>query len=613
MNIKQEFLNIWESIWKYIRNNKSIFATVTIVLSLFFTSLGIYVHNENNYDFTLAVWPEYITNQQYSNFKSETDIDIKEVYFESNENLLSKLNTTSFDMILPTDYIITALVDNNYIKELDTKNIDNYWSDYYKAQQGKIINDVNSNEIMSSNFENNFNSIWNAVSSVYPVSNGFLNDYAVPYQMSDIKIVYNLTDPVVQKMFNEAPELIGSYQSFEWISNNGGKILSNRNMRDFLSIGQKATGHSVNDYSDESMNDTYNYLSNIMPNTSLQHDDLARSVAHLDSWSIGYSFPGDFVMGIEDEWLEQNKDIPWYEAMLFTKPKEGSVVYFDVMTQGYSSNVNNYTSEFISFLSRPEIQSGAPYQNAEEADISKTSPDTSLVSEDDYKDYYNDLDNKYSTYYGGLDFIYYAPANKYVYEGYSNDVELNNSYASFCNLNGQSSSHDNSSSFLNSVSELDKVSSGMTNNSNNYQNNWEDDYLPSNNNCYDEDWNSNVSSTYGLNGLGFSDEVVSKWFSSSNYVNLYYQALIINTDFNNDYDGNGIYDVQEISTRSDLMNIYKKTESLPNGKVVTTEPKNSYDFLFNRPYGDEMYRYSDESMSVMSRLYNELLALQNII
>ena len=586
---------------------------MTIVLSLFFTSLGIYVHNENNYDFTLAVWPEYITNQQYSNFKSETDIDIKEVYFESNENLLSKLNTTSFDMILPTDYIITALVDNNYIKELDTKNIDNYWSDYYKAQQGKIINDVNSNEIMSSNFENNFNSIWNAVSSVYPVSNGFLNDYAVPYQMSDIKIVYNLTDPVVQKMFNEAPELIGSYQSFEWISNNGGKILSNRNMRDFLSIGQKATGHSVNDYSDESMNDTYNYLSNIMPNTSLQHDDLARSVAHLDSWSIGYSFPGDFVMGIEDEWLEQNKDIPWYEAMLFTKPKEGSVVYFDVMTQGYSSNVNNYTSEFISFLSRPEIQSGAPYQNAEEADISKTSPDTSLVSEDDYKDYYNDLDNKYSTYYGGLDFIYYAPANKYVYEGYSNDVELNNSYASFCNLNGQSSSHDNSSSFLNSVSELDKVSSGMTNNSNNYQNNWEDDYLPSNNNCYDEDWNSNVSSTYGLNGLGFSDEVVSKWFSSSNYVNLYYQALIINTDFNNDYDGNGIYDVQEISTRSDLMNIYKKTESLPNGKVVTTEPKNSYDFLFNRPYGDEMYRYSDESMSVMSRLYNELLALQNII
>lgn len=611
MSIKNNFIGLWESIWKYIKNNKIIFTITTIVLSLFFTSLGIYVHNENSYDFTLAVWPEYITNQQYNNFKSETDIDIKEVYFESNENLLSKLNTTSFDMILPTDYIVTALADENHIKELDIKNIDLYWSEYFKSQQGKIINGVNSNSIMNSSFEKNFNSIWNAVSSVYPVSNGFLNDYAVPYQMSDIKIVYNLTDPVVQKMFNEAPELIGSYQSFEWISDNGGEILSNRNMRDFLSIGQKATGHSINDYSDESMNDTYNYLSSIMPNTSLQHDDLARTVAHLDSWSIGYSFPGDFVMGIEDEWLEVNKDLPWYETMLFTKPKEGSVVYFDVMTQGKSSNVNNYTSEFISFLSRPDIQSGAPYQSADEAGISKKTPDASLISEEDYDDYYNDIDNKYSTYYGGLDFIYYAPANKYVYEGYSNDVEFNNSYSSFCNLNGQSSDYD--SPFLNSVSESDKVSSGMNDNLPSYKNDWEEDYLPINNNCYDQNWDANVLSTYGSRGLGFSNDVIDKWFSSTNYVNLYYQALIISTDFNNDFDGNGIYDVQEISTRADLMNEYKKTYYLPDGKKVTSEPKTSYDFLFNRPYGDEMYKYSNESMSTMSRLYNELLALQNVI
>ena len=59
------------------------------------------------------------------------NIKVNYTTFDSNETLYSKLKTggVSYDVIIPSDYMIARLIDEGYLMELDYSNIPNF-TDY---------------------------------------------------------------------------------------------------------------------------------------------------------------------------------------------------------------------------------------------------------------------------------------------------------------------------------------------------------------------------------------------------------------------------------------------------------------------------------------------------
>ena len=61
-------------------------------------------------------------------FEEETGIKVNYLTFDSNESMYTKLKTggTTFDVIIPSDYMIAKLISEDMLEPLDFANIPNY-------------------------------------------------------------------------------------------------------------------------------------------------------------------------------------------------------------------------------------------------------------------------------------------------------------------------------------------------------------------------------------------------------------------------------------------------------------------------------------------------------
>lgn len=74
------------------------------------------------------IWSEYIDPEIPLDFEKETGIKVRMDLYESNEDMLAKLQAggvSQYDIIVPSDYIMPALIQLKLIKELDHSKIPN--------------------------------------------------------------------------------------------------------------------------------------------------------------------------------------------------------------------------------------------------------------------------------------------------------------------------------------------------------------------------------------------------------------------------------------------------------------------------------------------------------
>ena len=79
-------------------------------------------------------WGEYIadgadgTTDVIALFEELTGIDVEYTTFDTNEGLFSKLQSGSayYDVVIPSDYMISRLADNGMLETLNLDNIPNY-------------------------------------------------------------------------------------------------------------------------------------------------------------------------------------------------------------------------------------------------------------------------------------------------------------------------------------------------------------------------------------------------------------------------------------------------------------------------------------------------------
>lgn len=76
---------------------------------------------------TVFTWPLIIDANYITQFEEETGIKVYISYYESNEELLSKLKATQgrgYDLVIPSDYTIQQLIKDGLVKKLDMSRLD---------------------------------------------------------------------------------------------------------------------------------------------------------------------------------------------------------------------------------------------------------------------------------------------------------------------------------------------------------------------------------------------------------------------------------------------------------------------------------------------------------
>ncbi len=255
-------------------------------------------------------WGEYISNgvdgtiDVNKEFTKRTGIDVNYTTFDSNESLYSKLASggANYDIIIPSDYMVSKLKDEGLIEKLDFKNIPNF-------------------QYIDKQFRN----------PKYDAS----NEYSVPYTWGVVGIFYNK---------NYVKEPVDSWKIL-WDKKYAGKILMFDNPRDSFGIAQKILGYSYNSTSVAEWENAAKLLKEQKPLVQAYvMDQIFDKMASGDAWLAPY-YAGDAATLVAD-----NPNIG------FAIPtKEGTNFFVDAICIPTGAQHEKEAEAYINFLCDPEI------------------------------------------------------------------------------------------------------------------------------------------------------------------------------------------------------------------------------------------------------------------
>lgn len=292
------------------------------------TGLSKYAGTELN----VFNWGEYISDGSDGSldvnkeFEKLTGIKVNYQEFDSNEAMYGKLSSeaVSYDIIIPSDYMIDRLVSEGKLCELDFSMIDNY-------------------EFIADEYKN------------LPFDPE--NKYSVPYNVGMVGLIYNTT------MVEGTPD---SWEIM-WDEKYAGDILTFNNPRDAFAIAQFLLGMDVNTTDEADWRAAADKL--IEQNSVLQGRVMDAVFNKMEGGNAAMApyYAGDFL-----SMQENNPDLA------FVYPKEGTNIFVDSIC--VPKNCRNYEAAmlYINFLLEPEVA----LANAEY--ICYASPNTAVINNPEY-------------------------------------------------------------------------------------------------------------------------------------------------------------------------------------------------------------------------------------
>ena len=230
---------------------------------------------------TVCSWGEYIDEDLITRFEEETGIIVNYQTAESNEALYSLLKSGAgdYDVIVPSDYMISQLIEEGMLAELDYGQIPNY-------------------TLISERFK------------------GLTYDpqerYTVPYAWGTVGIIYNtakVEGPITSwsAMFDE------KY---------AGNVLMFRNSRDAMATALSYLGYSLNTVDETELREAFQLLKDAKSRGVYQSFVMDEIFQKLEGGNaaIGAYYAGDYLT-----MLENNEDLA------FVVPEEGSNWFMDAM------------------------------------------------------------------------------------------------------------------------------------------------------------------------------------------------------------------------------------------------------------------------------------------
>jgi spermidine/putrescine transport system permease protein len=101
---------------------------VAVVLALGAFAAGGTTRGEGRRELSVYIWSNYLTDEMVRDFEERYNVKVRIELYDSNEALLAKLQTgvTSYDIVVPSDYMVGILAANGLLEELDRRELTNF-------------------------------------------------------------------------------------------------------------------------------------------------------------------------------------------------------------------------------------------------------------------------------------------------------------------------------------------------------------------------------------------------------------------------------------------------------------------------------------------------------
>ena len=249
-------------------------------------------------------WGEYIDESLITEFEEQTGIRVNYQTAESNEALYSliKMGGADFDVIVPSDYMIARLIQEDLLAELNYDNIPNF-------------------QLMDPQFTH--------------LSFDPENKYTVPYTWGSVGIIYNTT------MVDEPITSWGAMFDEKY----AGQVLMINNSRDALMAALCYLGYDINTTDEAQLTEAFELVKNAKSKGVYQAFVMDEIFGKMEGGNAAISmyYAGDYLT-----MLENNEDLA------FVIPEEGSNWFVDAMCVLKTAQHKEEAEAWINFIASTE-------------------------------------------------------------------------------------------------------------------------------------------------------------------------------------------------------------------------------------------------------------------
>ena len=289
-------------------------------------------------------WGEYISDGSEDSYDTIKEFEAwyEEAYgekvhvnydtFQSNEDMYAKLSAgaVSYDVVIPSDYMIARMISENMLLELDFSNIPNY-----------------------SNIDDSFKGLY------YDVE----NKYTVPYAYGIVGVIWNA---------NEVDEADAEGWELMWNPKYSGRIVSFNNSRDAFGTAMYKLSIDVNTTDKAEWDKAYEELMTQRPLLYGQVMDEIYNMMESGEAAIGAYYAGDYFTMVDAQ--ADTVDLRFYYP-------ERTNYYVDAMCIPSCCQDKELAEIFINFmLSRDAAVANAEYTYY-------ASPNCVVYTDPEYLDY----------------------------------------------------------------------------------------------------------------------------------------------------------------------------------------------------------------------------------
>lgn len=248
---------------------------------------------------------EYVDTTLIDRFEEEYNCKIVYETFDSNESMYTKLQSgAKYDILVPSDYMIERLIEEEYLQPIDWKKI------------------TNKNNIIPSLLNNEFDTN---------------NRYTVPYYWGSVGILYDKTI-VDEEDLKEGWNILKNIKY-------SGQIYMYDSQRDSFMVALKALGYSMNTTEKKELEEAYQWLieqNNTMAPVYVGDDVMDNMISGNKAMAVVYSGDGAYI-------IDEN------ENMDFFIPDQGSNVWTDGMVITKDCQNTKLAHQFINYFLEEDV------------------------------------------------------------------------------------------------------------------------------------------------------------------------------------------------------------------------------------------------------------------
>lgn len=245
-------------------------------------------------------WGEYIDKQVIYDFEKAFNCRVNYTNFSSNEDLYIKQKANSYDIMIPSDYMIERLIKEKRLQVIDKSVVTNL--------------DLLTDGVLNMDYDPD-------------------NTYSIPYLWQTVGIVYDKTKVDPAKVEEKGwdifldPELDGHVYMYD-------------SERDAFMVAFKALGYSMNTESEEEIQAAFEWLRNMDKTVHPAYvtDEVIDSMCNGEKWlALVYSGDAAYI-------LSENED------MAYCTPYQGTNVAIDAMVIPADAANPKLANEFIKYI-----------------------------------------------------------------------------------------------------------------------------------------------------------------------------------------------------------------------------------------------------------------------